>query len=55
MPFAFLLALVAIAGATLLTYLYDREALFWSRLAAGVCMGMAALGLVGLFSPLGSA
>ncbi|MBA3242996.1 MAG: hypothetical protein H0T60_17380, partial [Acidobacteria bacterium] len=47
MPFAFLLALVAIAGATLLTYLYEREALFWSRLAAGVCMGMAALGLVG--------
>ncbi|MCA1635910.1 MAG: hypothetical protein LC802_20020 [Acidobacteria bacterium] len=47
MPFALLLALVAIAGATLLTYLYDREALFWSRLASGVCTGMAALGLAG--------
>jgi hypothetical protein len=47
MPFALLLALAAIAGATLLTYLYDREALFWSRLCAGVCTGLAALGLVG--------
>lgn len=47
MPFALLLALVAIAGATLLTYLYDREALFWSRLCAGACTGMAALGLAG--------
>ncbi len=47
MPFALLLALVAIAGATLLTYLYDREARLWSRLCAGVCTGWAALGLVG--------
>jgi hypothetical protein len=47
MPFAFLLALAAIAGATMLTYLYDRDALLWSRLCAGVCLGLAALGLVG--------
>jgi hypothetical protein len=47
MPFAPLLALAAIAGATLLTYLYDRDAGIWSRLCAGVCLGFAALGLVG--------
>jgi hypothetical protein len=47
MPFALLLALAAIAGATLLTYLYDRDASLWSRLCAGVCVGFAALGIVG--------
>src|SRR5215213_8486036 len=47
MPFALLLALAAIAGATVLTYSYDRDALIWSRLCAGVCLGFAALGLVG--------
>src|SRR5205085_10504773 len=47
MPFALLLALAAIAGATALTYLYDGEALLWSRLCAGVCLGLAVLGLVG--------
>jgi hypothetical protein len=47
MPFALLLALAAIAGATVLTYSYDRDAPFWSRLCAGVCLGFAALGLVG--------
>jgi hypothetical protein len=47
MPFAVMLALAAIAGATLLTYLYDRDAAVWSRLCAGVCLGFAALGLVG--------
>src|ERR1044071_1786748 len=47
MPFALLLALAAIAGATVLTYSYDREANIWSRLCAGVCLGFAALGLVG--------
>jgi hypothetical protein len=47
MPFALLLALAAIAGATVLTYLYDRDSLFPSRLCAGVCIGFAALGLVG--------
>lgn len=50
MPFAFLLALAAIAGATVLTYLYDREANIWARLCAGVCLGFAALGLVGFVS-----
>ncbi|HEV2862606.1 MAG TPA: hypothetical protein VGX48_16450 [Pyrinomonadaceae bacterium] len=44
---AFLLALAAIAGATLLTYLYDEDALFWSRLCAGVCVGLSVLGLLG--------
>jgi hypothetical protein len=47
MPFALLLALAAVAGATLLTYLYDRDASLWARLCAGVCVGFAALGLVG--------
>lgn len=47
MPFAFLLALAAVAGATALTYVYDRESTFWPRLCAGVCLGFAALGLVG--------
>jgi hypothetical protein len=44
---AFILALVAIAGGTLATYLYDRDAHLLARLAAGVCTGFAALGLVG--------
>jgi hypothetical protein len=47
MPFALLLALAATAGATALTYLYDEEALLWSRLCAGVCVGLALLGLAG--------
>ncbi|MDQ3917627.1 MAG: hypothetical protein M3348_04050, partial [Acidobacteriota bacterium] len=47
MPFALLLALAATAGATALTYLYEEEALLWSRLCAGVCVGMALLGLAG--------
>ena len=47
MPFALLLALAAIAGATLLTYLYDRDATFPARLCAGVCTGFAVLGLSG--------
>ncbi|HWS86635.1 MAG TPA: hypothetical protein VN282_06710 [Pyrinomonadaceae bacterium] len=55
MPFALLLALAAIAGATVLTYSYDREANIWARLCAGVCLGFSALGLVGfvLASALG--
>src|ERR1044072_1359130 len=47
MPFALLLALAAIAGATVLTYTYDPDAGLCSRLCAGVCLGFAALGLVG--------
>ncbi len=55
MPFALLLALAAIAGATVLTYAYERDASLWSRLCAGVCLGFAALGLLGfvLASALG--
>ncbi|HZH90025.1 MAG TPA: hypothetical protein VEX70_05310 [Pyrinomonadaceae bacterium] len=44
---ALLLALVAIASGTLVTYLYDRDAHFLARLSAGACTGLAALGLVG--------
>ena len=47
MLLALLLALAAIAGAFVLTYLYDDEAPLWPRLCAGVCLGFAALGLVG--------
>src|ERR1700753_1661456 len=47
MVFALLLALAAVAGATTLTYLYDRDAPIWPRLCAGVCLGFALLGLVG--------
>jgi hypothetical protein len=47
MPFALLLGLAAVAGASLLTYLYDREAPIWPRLCAGVCLGFALLGLTG--------
>jgi hypothetical protein len=47
MPFALLLGLAAVAGATLLTYLYDADAPIWPRLCAGVCLGFALLGLVG--------
>ncbi|HEX8291628.1 MAG TPA: hypothetical protein VF570_07735 [Pyrinomonadaceae bacterium] len=47
MPFALLLALAAIAGATVLTYSHDRDAGIWPRLCAGVCLGFAALGLAG--------
>ena len=55
MPFAPLLGLAAIAGATLLTYLYDRDAPLWPRLCAGVCLGFALLGSIGfaLASALG--
>jgi hypothetical protein len=44
---AFILALVAIASGALVTYLYDRDAHFFARLAAGACTGFAALGLAG--------
>jgi len=47
MPFALLLALAAVGGATTLTYLYEREAPLWWRLCAGVCAGFALLGLAG--------
>jgi hypothetical protein len=41
------LALIAIAGGTLFTYLYDEGAPLISRLSAGACMGFGALGLIG--------
>src|SRR5215207_32973 len=47
MPFALLLGLAAVAGAMLLTYLYDTEAPLWPRLCAGVCLGFTLLGLTG--------
>ena len=47
---AFILALAAIASGALVTYLYDRDAHFFARLAAGACTGFAALGLVGFVS-----
>jgi hypothetical protein len=47
MPFALLLGLAAVAGATLLTYLFDPDAPLWPRLCAGVCLGFALLGSVG--------
>ncbi|HWW77694.1 MAG TPA: hypothetical protein VNZ44_19985, partial [Pyrinomonadaceae bacterium] len=45
-----LLALAAIAGAFVLTYLYDDETPLWPRLCAGVCLGFALLGLGGFVS-----
>ncbi len=47
MLFALMLALAAVAGGALLTYFYDREATLHARLAAGACVGFAALGLCG--------
>ncbi|HEX8852435.1 MAG TPA: hypothetical protein VF754_03055, partial [Pyrinomonadaceae bacterium] len=47
MPFAFLLALASVAGGALLTYFYERDAKAHARLAAGACVGFAALGLFG--------
>jgi hypothetical protein len=43
------LALIAIAGGTLLTYLYDEGAPLVSRLCAGACIGFAAYGLSAFF------
>lgn len=44
---SFILATLAIASGTLVTYFYDREAHFFARLCAGACTGLTALGLVG--------
>lgn len=47
------IVLLATAGGTLATYLYDETSAFAARLCAGACIGMAALGLVGfLFASL---
>ncbi|MCA1557756.1 MAG: hypothetical protein LC731_04355, partial [Acidobacteria bacterium] len=47
MLMALLLALVAISGGALATYLYDESAPLQSRLCTGACVGFAALGLAG--------
>jgi hypothetical protein len=47
MIFTLLLACAAVGGGTMATYLYERDASFLARLCAGVCVGCAALGLVG--------
>ncbi|MDQ2938341.1 MAG: hypothetical protein M3R67_12670, partial [Acidobacteriota bacterium] len=41
------LVLLATAGGTLATYLYDAAAPFGARLCSGACIGIATLGLVG--------
>ncbi len=41
------LVLLATAGGTLATYLYDDDAPFGARLCSGACIGIATLGLVG--------
>ncbi|MDQ3907266.1 MAG: hypothetical protein M3268_02865, partial [Acidobacteriota bacterium] len=45
--FAIILAIAAVSGGTLATYLYDERAHPAARLAAGAATGLAALGLVG--------
>jgi len=47
MFFALALALIAIAGGALVTYLFDEGAPVPARLCSGACIGIAALGLVG--------
>ncbi|HEX8891463.1 MAG TPA: hypothetical protein VF779_20110 [Pyrinomonadaceae bacterium] len=46
MPLALALALIAIAGGALVTYLFDEDAPLVARLCAGACLGFAALGLI---------
>ncbi len=47
MIISLVLALLVTASGTVTTYLYDEAASFASRLCAGACIGLAALGLVG--------
>jgi hypothetical protein len=47
MVFALGLALIAIAGGALVTYLFDEDAPAPARLCMGACIGFAALGLFG--------
>lgn len=47
MIISLVLALLATTSGTITTYLYDEGASFASRLCAGACVGLAALGLVG--------
>lgn len=44
---ALLLALIAIAGGTVATYLYQRDESLVARVCVGACTGFAALGLAG--------
>jgi len=46
------LTILAIASGTLLTYTYDDGAPLASRLCSGACIGLAAMGLVGLIIAL---
>ncbi len=48
MIISLVLALFVTASGTIITYLYDEGASFASRLCAGACIGLAALGLIGL-------
>ncbi|HKO98518.1 MAG TPA: hypothetical protein VJU86_16085 [Pyrinomonadaceae bacterium] len=41
------IVLLATAGGTLATYLYDERSAIGARLCAGACIGIAALGLIG--------
>ncbi|MDT4952060.1 MAG: hypothetical protein QOJ02_198 [Acidobacteriota bacterium] len=47
MSSALALALIAIAGGALVTYLFDEDAPLVARLCMGACVGFAALGLLG--------
>src|SRR5918999_3727262 len=47
MFFALALALIAVAGGALITYLFDEDAPAPARLCMGACIGFAALGLFG--------
>ena len=49
MPATLALALIAIIGGALLTYLYDRRASLAVRMGTGACTGYALLGSVGTF------
>jgi hypothetical protein len=46
-PMFLALALIAIAGGALVTYLFDEDAPLVARLSMGACLGFAALGLFG--------
>ncbi|MBA3767116.1 MAG: hypothetical protein H0W99_09040, partial [Acidobacteria bacterium] len=48
-PMFLALALIAIAGGTLLTYLYDEGVPLISRLSAGAVLGFGAFGLLAFF------
>lgn len=47
MIISLVLALFVTASGTIITYLYDEGVSFASRLCAGACIGLAALGLIG--------